>query len=53
MSVSVNNSNFILFFIKAASQTNVEAEKNVTGSNSEISKHIFLKFLKISANNNF
>ena len=45
-SMSINSSNFTLFYV------NPWANGNLEGSNSQIPKHIFLKFSKSSATNN-
>ena len=52
ISMSVERSNFILVFFKAAYHANPGAETNFAGSSSYILIHIFLKFSKTSANNN-
>ena len=50
--MSVNSSNFTLVFLKTTCHANPGAERNFAGSNSKISKHIFLKFSKTSLDNN-
>ena len=52
ISISVKRSYFTLGFFKAASHANPGAEIYFAGSSSYISRHVFLKFANISANNN-
>ena len=44
ISISVQRSNFILVFLKAAYHANPGAKRNFSGSSSHILRHIFLKF---------
>ena len=50
--MSVNSSNFTVFFLKAACHANPAAKRNFAGSNSYIFRLIFLKFSKTSAKSN-
>ena len=52
MSISLSNSSITLVFLKATCHVNPGAKRNFAGSNSYISKHIFLKFSKTTATNN-
>ena len=50
--MSLNSYNSTLVLFTAVCHGNPGADKNFAGSSSEISKQIFLKFLKICANSN-
>ena len=51
-STSFDRSNFILFFINTACYTNSKTERNLAGSSSYVSRHIFRKLLNTSSSNN-
>ena len=52
ISVLVNNYNSASVFFKQACHANPGADKQLAGSSSYISIHLFLKFLNTSASNN-
>ena len=51
LSLSVNNSNFTLVFLKQACHANAGADKKCAGSSSYFSMHLFQKFSNTSASN--